>query len=201
VPVLEWPEPGRQILPGNRQTGRQKMPDVPVDVVVAAFTDEQGAENALHELRTAHSGGLISIKDAAVLRRSMDNKLHITDTTDKGAGRGAILGGVAGAVVGLVAGPIGWMTLGGAAVGGLAAKLRDGGFKDSRLREVGDSLQPGSSAIIAVVEEQWVREVENMIRDEAADIATEAISADVADQLEMEGERLQQLGHGETRAA
>jgi uncharacterized membrane protein len=167
------------------------MADVPIDVVVAAFTEEDGADDALKELRNAHGEGLINIKDAAVLRRDMENKLHITDTTDKGLGRGAILGGIAGAVVGVVAGPIGWMTLGGAAVGGLAAKLRDGGFKDSRLRQVGDSLQPGSSAIIAVVEEQWVREVERMIRDEAAEIATEEISADVADQLEMEGERLQ----------
>jgi uncharacterized membrane protein len=176
---------------GIASYGRQKMPDVPVDVVVAAFRDETGADEALRDLRTAHGQGLIKIKDAAVLRRDMEDKLHITDTTDKGLGRGAILGGVAGAVVGVVAGPIGWMTLGGAAVGGLAAKLRDGGFQDDRLREVGDSLEPGSSAIIAVVEEQGVHEVERMIREDAADIATEAISADVANQLEMEGERLQ----------
>ena len=174
--------------------------DGPVDVVVAAFDDEQGANNALHQLRTAHSEGLIKIKDAAVLRRDPDNKLHIADTTDKGMGRGAILGGVAGAVVGLIAGPIGWATLGGAAVGGLAAKLRDGGFKDSRLKEIGESVKPGTSAIVAVVEEEWVRKVEDLIREEAADIATEAISADVAAQLEVEGEKLQG-DQGATRAA
>ncbi|MGE0058130.1 MAG: DUF1269 domain-containing protein [Dehalococcoidia bacterium] len=177
------------------------MPDVPIDVVVAAFNDEQGASTALNDLKTAHKEGLINVKDAAVLRRDMEDKLHITDTTDKGFGRGAILGGIAGAVVGVVAGPIGWMTLGGAAVGGLAAKLRDGGFRDSRLKEVGENLKPGSSAIIAVVEEQWVREVERMMRQDAADIATEMISADIATQLEMEGERLQTGDQGQTRAA
>jgi uncharacterized membrane protein len=165
--------------------------DVPIDVVVAAFNDEQGANNALHQLRTAHNEGLIKIKDAAVLRRDPDNKLHITDTTDKGMGRGAILGGVAGAVVGVIAGPIGWATLGGAAVGALAARLRDGGFKETRLKEIGESVKPGTSAIVAIVEEQWVREVENLVRERAADIATEAISADVAAQLDMEGERMQ----------
>jgi uncharacterized membrane protein len=176
------------------------MQDVPIDVVVAAFNDEQGANNALHQLRTAHIEGLIKIKDAAILRRDPDNKLHITDTTDKGMGRGAILGGVAGAVVGVIAGPVGWATLGGAAVGALSARLRDGGFKDDRLKEIGESVKPGTSAIVAVVEEQWVREVERLVREEAADIATEAISADVAAQLDLEGERLQGE-QGQTKAA
>ena len=77
-----------------------------------------------------------------MLRRDSLNELHITETADKGFGKGAVLGGVAGAPVGLVAGPIGWVTLGGAAVGGLAAKLRDGGFPDARLKQIGERLTP-----------------------------------------------------------
>jgi uncharacterized membrane protein len=173
------------------------MPEVPVDVVVAAFPSEQGAADALHELETAKKDGLINIKDAAVLRRDTGNELHITETADKGFGRGAVLGGVAGAVVGVMAGPIGWATLGGAAVGGLAAKLRDGGFPDSRLRQIGDGLKPGSSAIVAVVEHEWVREVEHRMEERAADLITESIESDVAQQLEQEGQRLQQTDTGQ----
>ena len=73
---------------------------VPVDVVVAAYQDEQGANNALKELETAKKDGLIGIQDAAVLRKDDQSKLHITETADKGFGRGAMIGGVAGAVVG-----------------------------------------------------------------------------------------------------
>jgi uncharacterized membrane protein len=177
------------------------MPDAPIDVVVAAFPSEQGAADALHELEAAKKEGLIGIKDAAVLRRDAKNDLHITETADKGFGRGAVLGGVAGAVVGVIAGPIGWATLGGAAVGGLAAKLRDGGFPDSRLRQVGEGLKPGSSAIVAVVEHDWVREVERRMEEQAADLVTESVADDIADQLEQEGERLQQTDANQGRQA
>jgi uncharacterized membrane protein len=103
-----------------------------------------------------------------------------------------MLGGVAGAVVGVIAGPVGWVTLGGAVVGGLAAKLRDGGVADDRLREVGEGLTPGSSAIVAVVEHEWLEKVEAQLRVTAADVVTEAIAADVAAQLEEEGQSIQQ---------
>ena len=164
---------------------------VPVDVVVAAFQDEQGANNALKELEVAKKEGLIGIQDAAVLRRDQQAKLHISESADKGFGRGAVVGGVAGAVVGVLAGPVGWAALGGAAVGGLASKLRDTGFPDSRLRQIGDTLTPGSSAIVAVVEHEWVKEVERRMENRAADLVTESISADIADQLEQEKNRLQ----------
>ena len=173
------------------------MAEAPIDVVVAAFPSEQGATDALKELETAKKDGLISIKDAAVLRRDAGNELHITETADKGFGKGAVMGGVTGAVVGVIAGPIGWLTLGGAAVGGLAAKLRDGGFPDSRLRQVGEGLKPGSSAIVAVVEHEWVHEVERRMEARSADMITESIESEIADQLEQEGERLQEPGSGQ----
>src|SRR4051794_17246484 len=92
-----------------------------VDVIVAAYNDEQGASNALKDLKTAPEEWRVNVKDAAILKRDINNKLNITESADKGFGRGAIIGGVAGAAVGVIAGPIGWATLGGAAVAGLAA--------------------------------------------------------------------------------
>jgi len=166
--------------------------DEELDVAVAAFSSETGASEALKELQAARKDGLIGIKDAAVLRRDSLNELHITETADKGFGRGAVLGGVAGAVVGLVAGPIGWVTLGGAAVGGLAAKLRDGGFPDARLKQIGERLTPGTSAIVAVIEHKWLEEIEKELRAKAADVVTESIAYDVATQLEEEARQLQE---------
>lgn len=156
----------------------------PIDVVVAAFPTEDGAKEALHEINEAKKSGMIDIRDAAVLTKGQDDKLHISETADKGFGRGALIGGVAGAAVGLLAGPIGWAALGGGVIGGLASKLHDGGFPDDRLRQVGESLTPGSSALIAVVEETWVSEAEKMLREEAVNVVTEAVSADIAAQLD-----------------
>jgi uncharacterized membrane protein len=168
--------------------------EAPIDVVVAAFPTEQGAKDTLHDLDQAKKDGLINIKDAAVLRKDQQSKLHISETADKGFGRGAMIGGVAGAAVGLLAGPIGWGLLGGAAVGGLAAKLRDGGFPDQRLRQIGEGLRPDSSAIVAVIEHTWVRDVERMMMERGADLATEQVASEIAAQLDADAERAQQQG-------
>jgi uncharacterized membrane protein len=168
----------------------------PIDVVVAAYPDEGGAKNALHDLEEAKKSGVINIMDAAVLTKGEDDKLHISETADKGFGRGALIGGVAGAAVGLLAGPIGWAALGGGVIGGLAAKLHDGGFPDDRLRQVGEGLTPGSSALLAVVEETWVPAAERMLRETASDIVTEAVAADVAAQLDEAAAEAQEKSGG-----
>ena len=164
------------------------MSDVPVQVVIAAFKDENKAGEALKALKQARNQGLIKIVDAAVLRKDEKGKLHIKETADMGGGKGAVIGGVAGGVIGLLAGPVGWAALGGAVIGGLAAKLKDGGFKDERLKKLGEGLGPGNSAIVAVVELTWVREVEKQMAEAGADVVTEQISADIAKQLQAGGE-------------
>jgi uncharacterized membrane protein len=167
------------------------MMEAPVDVIVAAFPNEQGGKEALHELDEAKKRGIIGIKDAAVLTRDEQQKLHISDSADKGVGRGALIGGVAGAAVGLLAGPIGWAALGGAAIGGLAGRLGEHGFPHQRLKQMGDGLQPGSSAVVAVIEETWVTDVQRMLAERGADVATEAVAADIASQLDREAEAAQ----------
>jgi uncharacterized membrane protein len=161
------------------------MSDVPVQLIVAAFQDEQSANQALKMLKEAKRERLIGIVDAAVLRKDANGKLHIKETADMGGGKGAAIGGVTGAAIGLIAGPVLVVPAAvGALIGGLAAKLSDSGFKNERLRTIGESLKPGSSAIVAVVEHTWVAEVEKAMAEAGADAVTAALSADIANQLE-----------------
>lgn len=161
------------------------MSDVPVQLIVAAFQEEKAANEALKVLKQAKRERLIGIQNAAVLRKDEKGKLHIKETADMGGGKGAALGGVAGAAIGILAGPALLVPAAvGALVGGLAAKLRDSGFSDERLKTIGDSLEPGSSAIIAVVEHKWVAQVEKELAEAGADMFTEALGADIAEQLE-----------------
>jgi uncharacterized membrane protein len=161
------------------------MSEVPVQLIVAAFQDEKSAAQALKVLKQARREKLIGIQNAAVLRKDEKGKLHIQETADMGGGKGATLGGVAGAAIGLIAGPALLVPAAvGALVGGLAAKLRDSGFSDERLKTLGESLKPGSSAIIAVVEHKWVAEVEKAMAEAGADAVTAALGADIAEQLE-----------------
>jgi uncharacterized membrane protein len=161
--------------------------DVPVEVVLAAFKDEKGAENALKELKEAKKERLIGIRNAAVLWKDDSGKLHFKETADMRGGKGAVIGGVIGGVVGLIFPPsILASAAVGAAIGGFSARLRDSGFPDDRLRQVGEGLKPNTSALIAVIEHVWVREVEDELRQYGADVMTEAVRADIAAQLEAE---------------
>jgi len=161
------------------------MSDVPVQVIVAAFQDEKAAKAALKELKQASREGLIKIENAAVLRKDKKGKLHIKETHDMGGGKGAALGGVGGAAIGLVAGAaLAAPVVVGALVGGLVAKLRDSGFSNKRLESMGEGLQPGTSAIVAVVEHTWVAKVEEALAEAQAEVISAEIQADIADQLE-----------------
>ena len=158
--------------------------DVPTRVIVAAFDGMDSAKEAFDDLKQLEKEKSIKIENAAILRKDHDSKLHVRDVKDMTGTRGAVLGGVTGAIVGVIAGPVGWVALGGAAIGGLVAKLKDGGFDNSRLEQWGDKLQPGTSALVAVVDDIWVRDVEAALKEEARDVMTLEIGKDIATQLE-----------------
>jgi len=160
------------------------MSDIPVEVIVAAFQSEDGAKQALNQLKQAKSQGLIKIDDAAVIRKDAKGKLHIKETADMSTGKGAGIGAVIGGVVGLLAGPVG-VGLGaaaGAAIGGIAAH-GDAGFKDERLETIVAGLEPETSAIVAVVEHKWVAAVQEALEEEATDVMAQRLSADIHEQL------------------
>lgn len=166
------------------------MSDIPLQIIIAAFQEEEAADETLKVLKEAKKEKLISIDNAAVIKKGDDGKLHIKETADMGGGKGAGVGALVGGAIGLLAGPLG-VAAGsalGAAVGGVTAKLYDGGFKDDRLRQIGTSLQPGTSAIVAVIEHRWVADLENELAKEGADVMTASLAADIAEQLKKGGE-------------
>ena len=150
------------------------MSEVPVELIVAAFQDEKGADAVLKELKQAKREKLIGIDNAAVIRKDEKGKVHINETADIGGGKGAAMGAATGVAIGLIAGSL---TLAGV----LAAKFTDAGFDDGRLKTIGKGLTPGSSAIIAVVKRKWIEQVRQELEEMQADVVTEALAADIPD--------------------
>ncbi len=62
--------------------------------------------------------------------------------------------------------------------------MRDGGFPDDRLKEIGAGLKPETSAIVAVIEHVWVDALEAELAEAGAQVITQSIAADIATQLE-----------------
>ena len=137
-----------------------------VGILVAAYVDEYGADQALDELKQAKKSGEIYYDDAAVIRQDPKGKVHIKETGDMSTGKGAGVGALIGGVVGLLAGPAGvaWGAAAGAAIGGIAAH-HDAGFSKESLEEIGGALVPGSSAIVATTSKAFVEEVRKQTPD------------------------------------
>jgi len=94
-----------------------------------------------------------------------------------------------GASIGLFAGP-GVVLVGsaGAVIGALAAKLRDSGYDDTRLKQLGESMVPGSSALVAVLEEEHVAEYEAKLVELGAETIRDQVPAEIAENLLRDGD-------------
>lgn len=159
---------------------------VPVQLIVAAFQSEEGAKDAWRQLNTAKWGGVIAVDRLAIVRRSEKDKVKIREAGDPGGGQGAVVGTILGGLIGAIAGPLGAVVVGGAAgalVGGLTTKYYDSGIPNARLEKIAAALTPGTSAIVAVIEHKWVRELERDLQETGADVLSETLSVDVARQL------------------
>jgi uncharacterized membrane protein len=161
------------------------MSDAPLELIVSAFQTERGADEALDAIIQAKKDKLVKIREAAVVRRDAGGKLHISERGDLSTGGGAASGAAIGAVIGLFGGPIGALVGGaaGAAIGGLAAKLIDSGIPDDRLKQIGEALKPGTSAIVAMIEHSWVEEAQVELQRAGGDTLAAAVTEDIKNQL------------------
>lgn len=149
-----------------------------VGLLVAAYVDELAADQNLEALKQAKKSGDFYYDDAAVIRSDAKGKVHIKETGDMSAGKGAGVGALIGGVVGLLAGPVGVAAAAGAAIGAIAAH-HDAGFGKDSLKEIGSALPPGSSALVVTTSKEFVEAV----RKEAPVDARLSFASDIAREI------------------
>lgn len=155
------------------------------DLVVISFNDEHMADEVLLTLGRLQADHLIDLEDAAVVVRKQDGKMKIKQTQNLTLA-GAVGGGFWGAFFGILfGGPLGFLVVGGttAAVGALMGKLRDIGVDDDFIKEVGDSLEPGSSAIFTLVISSTTDRVLESLQQYQGKVVRTSLSRDSEDAL------------------
>ncbi|MEG3900904.1 DUF1269 domain-containing protein [Microcoleus sp. B4-C5] len=119
------------------------------DLIVIGFPDEFKADEVLLDLRKMEREYLIDLEDAAIVVRKKDGKVKIKQTQELVTG-GALSGGFWGLLIGLMFfEPI--LGIVGAAVGALSGALTDIGIDDNFIQELGNTIEPGTSAIFVLV--------------------------------------------------
>ena len=120
------------------------------ELLVVGFDDETTATRVLDELQTLQREYLVDLEDAAVIVRNQKGRIQ-TITADHTVARGTVSGMFWGTLIGLLfLAPVAGFAIGGligAATGGLGHL----GIKEEFKKEFADMVQPGTSAIMAVV--------------------------------------------------
>ena len=119
------------------------------DLIVVGFKDEFKADEVMNELRKLQSQYLVDLEDAAVVVRNQEGKVKIKQAQELVAA-GAVSGSYWGILLSVIFfNPI--FALVGAAAGALSGALSDIGIDDNFMRDLGSTIEPGTSAIFVLV--------------------------------------------------
>ncbi len=133
------------------------------NLVALAFDTETGAEQMRDDLIQLQKEHIIGLEDAAVAVKDKAGKVKIKQVTNL-AGAGALGGAFWGLLFGLIFFVPVFGMIAGAAAGALAGKYQDIGVDDKFIKEVGNSLQPGNSALFLLVREAVPDKVEETLK-------------------------------------
>lgn len=120
------------------------------DLIVVAFDDETTAFDLRAELAKLQTEYLLEMEDIVVVTRNDEGKVRLHQALDL-----TLAGAASGSFWGLLVGLLFLNPLLGAAAGAgagaLAGALSDTGINDAFIKDVGEKLTPGTSAVFLLV--------------------------------------------------
>jgi uncharacterized membrane protein len=119
-------------------------------LVAVVFQDETTAFEMRTALLKMQKENLIDLEDSVVVTRSPKGRVKLDQAVSL-TSAGAIGGGFWGLLIGLIfLNPLLGAAIG-AAAGGLSGRFSDIGVNDQVMRDIGQSMKPGSSALFVLV--------------------------------------------------
>lgn len=152
-------------------------------VVMLAFEGTGRAAEMLDQLHTEGAFADCEIEGSSVVWRDEDGKVHVHEKG--GAGIGAAFGTAAATIVGVVTGPVFLpiLLIVGALAGGVAGHFAGQIVPEDDLRRAGESLRPGTSAFIAVVDTLHARKVIEAFGDEGDLLIDEPLETELSNAI------------------
>lgn len=132
-------------------------------LVVGSYDDAATASQDYHALRSGQDAGGYEVLGAVVLVRDKDGKVQVKEHGDKSVGHGVAWGAGAGVVIGLFAPPLLAATAVGAGVGAILGAIKKNREEKQLGVDVDEYLAPGTSAVVAVVDDRWADRVEKAL--------------------------------------
>jgi len=153
------------------------------NLVAIAYPDEATAKEVLGVLGRLQTEKNIVIEDAVIITRNQDGKVKLHQSV-KPAAAGAAGGALWGGLIGLLfLAPLLGMAVG-AAAGGAAGAVTDVGVDDRFMKELGEKLEPGSAALIVLVQRSTPDKVIPEIQPYGGEVLQSSLSNEAEQQLQ-----------------
>jgi uncharacterized membrane protein len=154
------------------------------NVVVVRFTEPSKAYQGLSVLKDCDAEGRIALRSAAVVERTPEGELRISEGADNVGLIGTASGSLIGMLVGVLGGPVGvlvgWGS--GALIGG-AFDIGRAVKSDEALTALGRAIPPESTAVIATVAEPAVEVIDGEMAKLEGEVTRRPVG-EVMDELE-----------------
>ena len=154
------------------------------NVVVVRFTESSKAYQALSVLKECDAQGRVGLESAAVVERTKEGELRVPEGTDNVGLVGTASGSLIGMLLGVLGGPVGvlvgWGS--GALIGGVFDVDR-AVKSDEALTAFGRAMPPGSTAVIATVDEPAVEVIDGEMATLGGEVTRRPVG-EVMDELE-----------------
>jgi uncharacterized membrane protein len=149
------------------------------NILAFNFVGEKTAGETVKEIKKSSMLEGQSIVAEAVVSVDEKGKTHIHEPGR--GGLGGTVGAVGGGLLSLIGGPAGLLawTVGGAVVGGVAGKYLGRPFSKGDLKEIGEAMQPDTSAFLLLVED-WESEA---VIDKMKGFNANVVTLTVGDEL------------------
>jgi uncharacterized membrane protein len=146
------------------------------ELIVISYNDQFKAEETRLKFLKMQREHLVDLEDAVVAIKQPNGKVKLNQIHD--FTEGAISGGFWGTLVGLIfLNPL-FGAAGGAAAGAISSALLDVGINDDFMKELADTLQPGSSALFVLVRKSTADKVLEELRGTGGKIIKTSLSHD-----------------------
>ena len=164
------------------------------DLIAITYETEQAGRDAFDELSNLQKMKLLELEDAALAIKDQKGKVKVKQTLENAhTGSAAAWGGFWGLLIGLLfLAPIFWGLIG-ALLGAVIGKTTDLGIDNKFIDQVGDSLDPGGSALFMLVLKATPDKVLEQMKKFGGDVYQTSLSNEDEEKLK------QALGHEQVK--
>ena len=153
------------------------------DLIAVSYESQYKAEEVRLELLKLQKQHLIELEDAAVVIKNENGKVKLNQAVNLAAA-GAASGSFWGRLIGLLfLSPLLGVAVG-AAGGAIGGALSDIGVDDNFMRELGETMQPGSSALFILVRKVTPDKVLDEVAQFGGKVLRTSLSKDKEAQLQ-----------------